>query len=342
MPGPETRWIQLGSSRGPATSRPDDLSRVDQPGPVTRGRDNVGGRRRRRNRYHGSAIGSHLGASIISDIIIAGQDRPRCHRRRQRRSPAQRTDWPDQARALSPSGAGFDLVLDPVGRWSESVRALRPAADWWSWAPTWPRPPPWTCGKFYSGPYDLSARRWVTSATSRAWWTCSPSTAYHRRRSTGSSDSTTRRQPTNTWKHQGDSAKPYWSTHDREATCRLRPAPGASRPGRSVGCFLVLDDPARRNALSDSLLDHLMAGLQRAAADPEVRVIVLTSSHEKVFSSGGNLDAFADTRPPITKYAGIPGEFPGPCPDLDGNRQAGGVRGRRRRAGRGARHRPGL
>jgi len=35
-------------------------------------------------------------------------------------------DWPDHARALSPDGAGFDLVLDPVGRWSESVRALRP------------------------------------------------------------------------------------------------------------------------------------------------------------------------------------------------------------------------
>jgi zinc-binding alcohol dehydrogenase/oxidoreductase len=35
-------------------------------------------------------------------------------------------DWPDRARAMSPGGAGFDLVLDPVGRWSESIRALRP------------------------------------------------------------------------------------------------------------------------------------------------------------------------------------------------------------------------
>ncbi|HTQ21461.1 quinone oxidoreductase family protein [Mycobacterium sp.] len=34
--------------------------------------------------------------------------------------------WPEQARAISPDNAGFDLVLDPVGRWSESVRALRP------------------------------------------------------------------------------------------------------------------------------------------------------------------------------------------------------------------------
>jgi zinc-binding alcohol dehydrogenase/oxidoreductase len=35
-------------------------------------------------------------------------------------------DWPEHARAQSPNNAGFDLVLDPVGRWSESIGALRP------------------------------------------------------------------------------------------------------------------------------------------------------------------------------------------------------------------------
>jgi NADPH:quinone reductase-like Zn-dependent oxidoreductase len=35
-------------------------------------------------------------------------------------------EWPDQACALTPGGAGFDLVLDPVGRWTESLGALRP------------------------------------------------------------------------------------------------------------------------------------------------------------------------------------------------------------------------
>jgi NADPH:quinone reductase-like Zn-dependent oxidoreductase len=34
--------------------------------------------------------------------------------------------WPEEARAISPDNGGFDLILDPVGRWSESVRALRP------------------------------------------------------------------------------------------------------------------------------------------------------------------------------------------------------------------------
>ncbi|MBJ7337518.1 enoyl-CoA hydratase/isomerase family protein [Mycolicibacterium sp.] len=69
--------------------------------------------------------------------------------------------------------------------------------------------------------------------------------------------------------------------------------------------YVILDDPERRNALSDALLDQLMATLTRAAADPAVRVIVLASSHPRVFSSGGNLDAFTDTRSTIIKYVGL-------------------------------------
>ena len=72
---------------------------------------------------------------------------------------------------------------------------------------------------------------------------------------------------------------------------------------------IVLDDPRRRNALSDELLDQLLAALERAADDDAVRVIALTSSHERVFSSGGNLDAFRDDRPTIPKYQGL-GRFP--------------------------------
>lgn len=68
---------------------------------------------------------------------------------------------------------------------------------------------------------------------------------------------------------------------------------------------ITLDDPATRNALGDELLDQLLDRLDHAALDDEVRVVVLTSSHEKVFSSGGNLKAFADDRPTIEKYAGL-------------------------------------
>ncbi|WP_063016553.1 quinone oxidoreductase family protein [Nocardia nova] len=35
-------------------------------------------------------------------------------------------DWPNEAKALSPDGNGFDVILDPVGLWDRSVEALRP------------------------------------------------------------------------------------------------------------------------------------------------------------------------------------------------------------------------
>jgi len=79
----------------------------------------------------------------------------------------------------------------------------------------------------------------------------------------------------------------------------------ATPEGDALAAYLTMNDPARRNALSDALLDQLSASLQRAAADPRVRVVVLTSSHPRIFSSGGNLDAFADDRATIVKYAGL-------------------------------------
>jgi enoyl-CoA hydratase len=69
--------------------------------------------------------------------------------------------------------------------------------------------------------------------------------------------------------------------------------------------FLTLDSPETRNALSDALLDELIAGLERARDDEDVRVVVLASSHERIFSAGGDLKAFASDAPTITKYAGL-------------------------------------
>ncbi|TDO46850.1 enoyl-CoA hydratase/carnithine racemase [Kribbella sp. VKM Ac-2527] len=69
--------------------------------------------------------------------------------------------------------------------------------------------------------------------------------------------------------------------------------------------FVTLDSPATRNALSDELLDDLLAALDDAAADAEVRVLVLGSSHERVFSAGGDLKAFAADVPTIAKYAAL-------------------------------------
>jgi NADPH:quinone reductase-like Zn-dependent oxidoreductase len=64
-------------------------------------------------------------------------------------------DWPEQARALSPDGAGFDLVLDPVGRWAESVRALRPGGRLVVLGASACESATMDVRRFYFGQYDL-------------------------------------------------------------------------------------------------------------------------------------------------------------------------------------------
>jgi enoyl-CoA hydratase/carnithine racemase len=56
---------------------------------------------------------------------------------------------------------------------------------------------------------------------------------------------------------------------------------------------IALDDPATRNALSDELLQELLDALAHVREDDRVRCVVLTSTHDTVFSSGGNLGGFA-------------------------------------------------
>ncbi len=67
---------------------------------------------------------------------------------------------------------------------------------------------------------------------------------------------------------------------------------------------ITLDQPDTRNALSDELLDELLAAFGAARDDDAVRCVVLTSSHEKVFSSGGNLSGFAADVPLADKHRG--------------------------------------
>ncbi|MGI8430344.1 MAG: enoyl-CoA hydratase/isomerase family protein [Solirubrobacteraceae bacterium] len=62
------------------------------------------------------------------------------------------------------------------------------------------------------------------------------------------------------------------------------PATGVAR--------IALDQPQTRNALSDALLGELIAALELARGDPDVRCVVLTSTHETVFSSGADLSGF--------------------------------------------------
>jgi enoyl-CoA hydratase/carnithine racemase len=67
---------------------------------------------------------------------------------------------------------------------------------------------------------------------------------------------------------------------------------------------VTLDQPDTRNALSDQLLGELIAAFEAARDDDAVRCVVLTSSHDRVFSSGANLGGFGADVPLVHKHLG--------------------------------------
>ncbi len=71
--------------------------------------------------------------------------------------------------------------------------------------------------------------------------------------------------------------------------------------GNGVGT-ITLNEPDSRNALSDELLSGLIAALERAREAEDVRCVVLASSHDRVFSAGGNLGGFAAEVPLVHKH----------------------------------------
>jgi enoyl-CoA hydratase len=72
---------------------------------------------------------------------------------------------------------------------------------------------------------------------------------------------------------------------------------------------VTLNQPDTRNALSNELLGELIDAFEDARADEAVRCAVLTSSHEKVFSSGANLTGFAADVSIVHRHFGT-GRFP--------------------------------
>ncbi|QEC46391.1 enoyl-CoA hydratase/isomerase family protein [Baekduia soli] len=67
---------------------------------------------------------------------------------------------------------------------------------------------------------------------------------------------------------------------------------------------VALDQPDNRNALSDALLSELIEALTDARGNQRVRCVVLASTHETTFSSGGNLSAFNSEDPLFVKHVG--------------------------------------
>jgi len=67
---------------------------------------------------------------------------------------------------------------------------------------------------------------------------------------------------------------------------------------------VTLNQPDTRNALSNEVLGELIAAFEAARDDDAVRCVVLTSSHDRVFSSGANLGGFAGDVPLVHKHFG--------------------------------------
>src|SRR5215208_1912236 len=67
---------------------------------------------------------------------------------------------------------------------------------------------------------------------------------------------------------------------------------------------ISLNLPDSRNALSNQLLSELIGAFESARDDEAVRCVVLGSTHEKVFSAGGNLDQFAADVSLVHKHFG--------------------------------------
>jgi len=72
------------------------------------------------------------------------------------------------------------------------------------------------------------------------------------------------------------------------------PAPNVTVERRPGGIATILiDRPAKLNALDGATLRELKAAVEKLAADPEVRVLVITGSGEKAFSAGADIAAMA-------------------------------------------------
>jgi len=67
---------------------------------------------------------------------------------------------------------------------------------------------------------------------------------------------------------------------------------------------IALDQPDTRNALSDTVLTELNEAFVAAGDDDDVGCVVLTSTHDRVFSSGANLGGFAADVPLVHKHFG--------------------------------------
>jgi enoyl-CoA hydratase len=79
---------------------------------------------------------------------------------------------------------------------------------------------------------------------------------------------------------------------------------------RGFAAVVTLNRADRRNALSRALIADLTATFTRLRDDAAVRCVVLTSTHDRIFSAGANLGGFAAEVPIVHKHFATE-RFPG-------------------------------
>ena len=67
---------------------------------------------------------------------------------------------------------------------------------------------------------------------------------------------------------------------------------------------ITLDQPDKRNPLSAQMIADLLAALDEAKRDAEVRVVVLTGAGDKAFCAGADMSGFAGDATELEKHVG--------------------------------------
>ena len=219
-----------------------------------------------------------LAAAIGATVVVTSSTPQKIERARELGASAGAlyTDpgWPARTRGLAPGGCGFDVVLDSVGCWPEAIATLRPGGRLVVLGAPRAEQAVLDMRPFYFGQYDLLG---TTMGSPQDFDRLTEMMAG--RRGSGSGPAVAppvidRSFPL------ADAAAAHEYLESGQAfgkvvldigAARTQPSEGVT-PMTKIGyavdeagvAMITLDDPQTRNALSDELLDELLAAFARA------------------------------------------------------------------------------
>src|SRR5260370_5890973 len=106
-----------------------------------------------------ATMATSLGAAAGCEVVVTSSSAAKIERARELGAAAgvryDEPDWPTAAKKLSPDGAGFDVVLDPVGTWGSSLATVRPGGRPRVLGASRREPVALDVSPFYFGQFDL-------------------------------------------------------------------------------------------------------------------------------------------------------------------------------------------